>query len=53
MVPATGRCGGYPGAHTLQGHILPHLGGSLLGEGADWSARTAAFDGVEERWLRG
>lgn len=24
------RSGGYTGAHTLQGHLLPHLGGSLL-----------------------
>ena len=24
------RCGGHPGTHTLQGNLLPHLGGSLL-----------------------
>lgn len=24
------RSGGYTGTYTLQGHLLPHLGGSLL-----------------------
>lgn len=28
-----GRCGGYPGAHAVQGNVLPYVGGSLLGEG--------------------
>lgn len=26
----SGRCGGHPGAHALQRHLLSHLGGSLL-----------------------
>lgn len=25
--------GGHPGAHAVQGHLLPHLGGPVLGEG--------------------
>ena len=36
--PSTGRSRGYPGAHPLQRNVLPHLGGSVLGEG---------------QWLRG
>ena len=28
--PGPGRCGGHPGAHSVQGNLLPHLGGSLL-----------------------
>jgi hypothetical protein len=32
--PGAGRRGGHPGAHAVQGHLLPDLGGSVLGEGA-------------------
>lgn len=28
--PGSGWSGRDPGAHTLQGHLLPHMGGSLL-----------------------
>lgn len=28
--PGTWWSGGHPGAHTLQGHLLPHVGGSVL-----------------------
>lgn len=28
--PGSGRCGRHPGAHTLQRHLFPYLGGSLL-----------------------
>lgn len=28
--PGSWWCGGHPGAHTLQRHLLSHLGGSLL-----------------------
>ena len=31
--PGVGRRGGHPGAHAVQGHLLPHLGGPVLGEG--------------------
>mmetsp|Transcript_13659 Transcript_13659/g.18094 ORF Transcript_13659/g.18094 Transcript_13659/m.18094 type:complete len:266 (+) Transcript_13659:4972-5769(+) len=31
--PGAWRRGGHPGAHALQGHVLPYLGGALLGEG--------------------
>ena len=28
--PGSGWCGGHPGTHALQRHLLPHMGGSLL-----------------------
>eukprot|EP00954_Amorphochlora_amoebiformis_P009654 751248-Amorphochlora_amoeboformis.AAC.1 len=31
--PGPGRCRRHPRAHTIQGYLLPHLGGSFLGEG--------------------
>ena len=31
--PGTGGSGGHPGTHFVQGHVLPHLGGAVLGEG--------------------
>uniref|UniRef100_A0A8D8R6G1 Uncharacterized protein n=1 Tax=Cacopsylla melanoneura TaxID=428564 RepID=A0A8D8R6G1_9HEMI len=42
--PGTRRCGGYSRAYTLQGNLLPHLGGSLLGE----SVRVRRVDEVQE-----
>ena len=36
--PGTWRRGGNPGTHPVQGHLFPHLGGTVLGEG---------------QWLRG
>lgn len=46
--PGPGRGGRDPGAHTLQGHLLPHVGGSLLVRGAlIWAQSSGCADSVE------
>lgn len=46
--PGSGRGGRDPGAHPLQGHLLPHVGGSLLVRGTlMWAVGSGFADSVE------
>lgn len=47
-----GRSGGDSRAHAVQGHLLPHLGGALLGEGAPSAARCTSHSALHVSFLK-